>query len=93
MKKSKGIAITSLVFGLFFWLPLLNVLLGIIAILFGIKAIRLRRANPDQFGGKWMAIAGIILGAIPIVFSIIGLTYCLAGYSDICVNIGLWFLA
>jgi len=59
----------------------------------GIKALRLRRQKPDRFGGKWLAIMGIILGSIPIVFSFIGLTLCLFGHSDICTNMGLWFLA
>lgn len=93
MKKSKGHAIASFVFGLFFWLPLLNLITGILAIILGVKALRLRKKNPEQFGGKWFAIIGIILGAIPLVFSVVGLIYCLSGFSDICANMGLWFLA
>ena len=93
MRKLKGMAVTSFVFGLFFWLPLLNVILGILAIILGVKARRLVLSEPDKYGGKTFAIIGIILGGIPILFSIVGLMYCFAGYSEICRSMGLWFIA
>ncbi len=93
MKKSKAMAIASFIFGLTFWIPLLNVLFGAIALYLGIKALLNIKRHPEKFGGMAYAIAGIILGTLPIVFSVAGLGLCLYGYKQICANMGLAFLA
>lgn len=92
MKKSKAIAIVSFVFSLTFWIPLINLLFGALAVYLGIKALTKIRKNPDKYGGKGFAIAGIILGALPIFLYIIGVTICLIGYKEVCESIGLTFL-
>ncbi len=93
MKKSKATAIISFVSGLTFWIPIINVVFGVLAIYLGIKALAKIRKDPDKYGGKGFAIAGIVLGTFPIIFYIIGLTICLIGYKEICRIIGLTFLA
>ena len=66
---SNGLAIAALICGilslLLSWIPLINVLaavLALVAIILG--ALGIRRANEPYVGGKGMAIAGIICGAI-----------------------------
>lgn len=93
MKKSKAIAVSSFIFGLAFWIPLLNLIFGALAIFLGAKALINIKKEPDKYDGKWLALAGIVLGSLPIVLSIIGLGMCLVGYKDICKNIDLAFLA
>jgi hypothetical protein len=66
-----GLAIAALVcgiIGLFF----LSIILGPLALIFGI--IALRRANAGA-SGRGMAIAGIVLGAVDIVLYVIALAY------------------
>lgn len=61
--KGKGLSIAALVLGLLalalFFVPLLGVLLGIVAVVLGV--LGLRRA------GRGMAIAGIVLGALALI--------------------------
>lgn len=93
MEKSKATAVASFVFGLAFWIPLLNFIFGVLAVYLGLKAISKIKKEPDKYGGKGFAVTGIILGALPIVLYIIGFGMCLLGYKEICKNIGLTFLA
>jgi len=66
-KKKVGLAVTSLVFGLFFWFPLLGIITSIVAIICGI--IALTNIKPDnRYGGKGMAISGIVMGVLGILF-------------------------
>ena len=92
MKKSKTIAVASFVFGLTFWIPLLNLIFGLLAIHLGFKAMSKIKKEPEKYEGKGFAIAGIVMGSLPIVFYIIGLGMCLLGYKEICKNIGLAYL-
>jgi len=92
MEKSRAMAITSFGFGLTFWIPLLNLIFGLLAIYLGIKALRSIKSSPDKYGGKWFAITGIVLGTIPIILSLTGVGMCLGGYKEICENMGLLFL-
>ena len=72
--KGKGFAIAALVLGIcafvFCWIPVLNWILGILAVVFGIIAL-VKKAK------KGMAITGLILGAVglfvAIIISIFGL--------------------
>ena len=92
MKKSKAAAMASFIFGLTFWIPLLNLIFGILAIVMGLKAIYKIKRHPESYGGKWLAVAGILLGSIVYMLSITGIGMCLAGYKDICNFMGLTFL-
>ncbi|MFH1360959.1 MAG: DUF4190 domain-containing protein [Candidatus Omnitrophota bacterium] len=65
-KKTLGLAIASLVCGLFFLIPLLGMLLGIIAIILGIIALVQISKNKETLKGNGLAITGIVLGAISI---------------------------
>ena len=92
-KKSKSMALASFVFGLFFWVPLLNLIFGALSISLGIKALRKIRKEPNIYGGKWYAVVGIILSALVCITYFTGIGMCIYGYKDICINIGLAFLA
>lgn len=62
-REGKGLSIAALVLGLLglalFFVPLIGVLLGIVAVVLGV--LGLRRA------GRGMAIAGIVLGALALI--------------------------
>ena len=69
--RSNGFAIAALVCGLV-GLFLFGVVLGVLALIFGI--IGLRRANAGA-SGRGMAIAGIVLGVIDIIVYIVLVAY------------------
>lgn len=92
MKKSKGTAIASFLFGLTFWIPLLNLIFSLMAIYLGLKALKNIKAEPVKYGGKWFAIAGITFGVVVYIAYLTGLVMCLSGYKEICKSIGLTLL-
>ena len=92
MKKSKITAVTSFIFGLIFWIPVLNLIFGVLAIYLGIRALKHIKKDPERYGGKGFAVIGIILGTITIIGLIIGLSLCFSGYIEVCKSIGLGFL-
>ena len=92
MEKSRGTAIASLIFGLFFWIPLINFISGALAIFFGVKSLIKIRKEPGKYDGKRFAITGIILGALVYVTYLTGLGMCLFGFKEVCKNFGLSFL-
>ena len=57
---------------LFFWIPALNIFTNILAIVFGIIALREIKSDKDQ-KGIWLAIAGITIGTITLILSFIAL--------------------
>ncbi len=93
MKKSKAAAMASFIFGLTFWIPLLNLIFGILAIVMGFRALYGIKKQPEIYGGKWLAVAGIALGGLVCLMSITGFGICLAGYKDVCKGMGLNFLS
>ena len=93
MGKSRLMPMASFLFGLFFWIPLLNLLFGVPALYFGIMALKKINHNPTKCGGKWFAVIGIILAAVVYTTFLIGISMCIFGYKEICGNIGLGFLA
>ena len=93
MEKSKGMSVASFISGLFFWIPLINLISGALAIYLGVKSLNKIRRNPAKYCGKGFAITGITLGALVYVTYLIGLGMCLYGFKEICKNIGLSFLA
>jgi lysylphosphatidylglycerol synthetase-like protein (DUF2156 family) len=66
--KGKGFAIAALVLGIcafvFSWVPVLNWILGILAVVFGIIAL-VKKAK------KGMAITGLVLGAVGLLVAMI----------------------
>ena len=60
----------SVVFGLLGFIPLLNWGLCILAIYFGIKAIRNIRGDRITYGGMAFAIIGLVLGIAVLFFNI-----------------------
>jgi hypothetical protein len=71
--KDKVFAITSFVCGLLFWVPLFNMILSPAAVIFGFLAIRRVRIDPERYGGQGLAVAGLILGLISIIFTVMGM--------------------
>ncbi len=63
-----GFAIASLVLGILSFIPSFGVIFGIIAIIFG--CISLSQIKRNNLSGKGLAIAGIILGIIGILFTV-----------------------
>ena len=92
-KKSRARAIASFVFGLAFWIPLLNMIFGLLAIYHGVVSLKNVKKRPDKYAGKWFAVIGIVLGSIVYMTYLIGFGMCLYGYNDICKTMGLEFLA
>ena len=92
-EKSNAMALASFIFGLAFWIPLLNLIFCALAVYLGIKSLVKIKKNPEDFGGKAYAVIGIILGIIVYVAYFTGVGMCFAGYKEICKNIGLGFLS
>lgn len=91
--KSRAASLASFLFGLVFWIPLLNLIFAIPALYFGIASLRKIKKKPEQYGGKWFAVIGIALGAIVYLTYYIGVAMCVSGNKEICSNIGLAFLS
>ena len=92
-KKSKKSAIASFIFGLAFWIPLLNLIFSFFAIYIGIISLKNIKKEPEKYAGKIFAIIGIILGSIVYITYLIGLALCLLTHKTICSYLGLPFLA
>lgn len=69
--KDKSKALTSFILGLVLWVPLFNVMCGVIGLIFGIIALKEIKKNPEEYEGKTLATVGIVLCAIPVVGSIL----------------------
>ncbi|WP_105618748.1 DUF4190 domain-containing protein [Vallitalea okinawensis] len=74
--KQKGFGIASMVCGIVglvgICIPYLNYILAILAIVFGIVTLSEMKKTNDKTG-KGMAIAGLVLGGISILFSILAI--------------------
>lgn len=78
-KKTLGMAIASLVFGLFFLIPFLGIFFSLTAIILGIIALIKISGKSQEFKGKGLAISGIVLGAVGIILiPIIGILAAIA---------------
>jgi hypothetical protein len=67
MNQDKFYAKLSFFLGLGCWIPLLGVPLSILAIVYGITALKLEHNYPERYGGRIYAAIGIILGASSII--------------------------
>lgn len=65
---TSGFAITSLVLGIISFIPLVGLLIGVLAIIFGI--IAKFKIKKGEYSGKGLSTAGIILGVIGMLFTI-----------------------
>jgi tellurite resistance protein TehA-like permease len=63
-------AIASLIMGIFSFVRIFNVEKGIVAVIFGILALKKIKEN-IQLKGKNFAVAGMILGVVSIIITII----------------------
>ncbi|MBW2981250.1 DUF4190 domain-containing protein [Candidatus Woesearchaeota archaeon] len=68
MAEKKGLAIASLVCGLLFWFSIPGFICSVLAIIFGVMQLNKIKKKPKEFGGKGMAIAGLVLGIVGIIF-------------------------
>jgi hypothetical protein len=83
-KKIPPIAITALVFGIisfvFCWIPVINILLSLTALILGIISIT-RISKDSSLEGKGLAIAAIVLGTISILLGMLILIGMLAYFG------------
>lgn len=79
-KKKSAYAWFSLIFALFFWIPLLNVVFFLPAsICFGIKAIVRARRQPKEYGGFALAVISTIFASVSFIASLIILIMSVSG--------------
>ena len=80
---AKGMAIASMVCGIcslvFFWVPFVNLILGIVAVALGHVQLSNIKKLPQEFDGKGMAIAGLATGYVTIGLVIIAFIGVMAG--------------
>lgn len=73
-----GMAIASLVLGFIsftlFWVPYFGFVTPILALLFGGIGLAQSTSQPDSFGGKGMAITGIVLGLVALGLAFLSLS-------------------
>lgn len=71
---SNGSAVAAMIMGIIglicFWAPIVPVVLGILALVFGIKGLNQSNTLP-QNRGKGMGIAGIVCGSIAMIIGVI----------------------
>ncbi|MBR2705135.1 MAG: zinc-ribbon domain-containing protein [Clostridia bacterium] len=71
---SNGAAVAAMIMGIiglvFFWAPIIPLILGILALVFGIKGLNASNSLP-QNKGKGMGIAGIVCGSIAMIIGFI----------------------
>ena len=82
--QDQTLAIVSLVCGIL-GLICCGLVTGIPAIITGYMAKNNADSNPNQYGGRGLAVAGMIMGGISVLFSILGIIY----YIIILASIGL----
>jgi hypothetical protein len=75
---SNGLAIGSLVCGII-GICFLGIVLGPVAMVMGFLALSKAKSNPAQYGGKGMAIGGIVAGLLALLLNIILFIVFLAG--------------
>lgn len=66
-KKTSGLAIASLICGLFFLIPLLGVIFSLVAISLGTAALVTISKYKESLKGSGLAVTGVVLGGVGIV--------------------------
>ena len=69
-KQTSGLAIASLILGIFAFIPAIGFLLGITALVLGIIAL-VKTKKDNNTGGKGMAITGIVLGSLGMILTVV----------------------
>lgn len=69
MAQNKDSAIASFVLGLLSFIPLLNWVISLLAVYFGVRALLNIRRAPDQYGGMALAIIGTVIGVAVFFFN------------------------
>ncbi len=62
---------TSFILSLLLWLPLLNIFTSILAIVFGVISLKELRSDNTR-RGQGLSIAGIAIGIVTIMLSLVG---------------------
>ena len=79
-RKKLKYAWVSLIWALFFWVPILNVVLFLPAsILFGIKAMLMAKRSPNIYGGFTLAAISTIFASVSFMASLIILIMSISG--------------
>ena len=69
--ESKGLALASLICGILSCLCCISVLTGPAAVIMGFLAKKNADENPQQYGGRGMAVAGMITGAVGFLLGVV----------------------
>ncbi|MEJ7596560.1 MAG: DUF4190 domain-containing protein [Kofleriaceae bacterium] len=82
--QGNGLAVAGLVLGIvalvFFWIPFLNWILAILAIIFG--AVGNSKANKIGGKGKGMAIAGLVMGILGAILGVVFVMFIVGKAND-----------
>jgi hypothetical protein len=69
-QKKVGLSVAAMVLGIlaivFFWVPFAGWIVGVLAIVLGAVAVSQANKKPEEYGGKGMAITGLVLGIIQV---------------------------
>ncbi len=65
----------SFVLGILCVIPWLNWVISLLAVYFGIKAIRSIRKDPSVYGGLVFAVIGIAIGASVFILNVMGILF------------------
>lgn len=77
--KKQGMAVASMVLGiitiLIFWIPVvgwfMGFVMGLLAIILGAVANSQANKRPDEYGGKGMAMTGLVLGIVALALMLL----------------------
>jgi hypothetical protein len=77
-QKKVGMAVASMVLGIFtilvFWIPVvgfMGIVTGLLAIVLGAVANGNVNKKPQEFGGKGMALTGLVLGIVALALTVL----------------------
>jgi hypothetical protein len=70
-QKNKFTAKLSFYLSLGFVIPLFNIGLALISIIYGVKALRLIANDPKKYGGLGFALAGLVIGIATFLTSLL----------------------
>lgn len=72
VKKDSSKAWISLVLALFFWVPLLNIILILPGSIFmGVKAMINAKKKPDKFSGFYLALISVSCASVSFVYAVV----------------------
>ncbi|MFA9399066.1 MAG: DUF4190 domain-containing protein [Clostridiaceae bacterium] len=85
--RTEGFSIAALVLGIvglvLIWMPVIGFVCALLGLIFGIVGRNKINASEEPLSGKGMATAGLIMGIIVLVLSVLGFVACGALFSGL----------